>query len=114
MLEERVPAGRVSVEGTRLGDVDADTLRARRRLAYDGIVIVADVAGKLRVTAQGVASESTLPPIIADAEAAAEEARRTSLGNGARAPDIAEAVRRAVLRTFSQARGKKPRVIAML
>jgi ribonuclease J len=114
MLEERVPAGRVSVEGTRLGDVDADTLRARRRLAYDGIVIVADIAGKLRVTAQGVASESTLPPIIADAEAAAEEARRTSLGNGARAPDIAEAVRRAVLRTFSQARGKKPRVIAML
>ncbi|MDB4968202.1 MAG: rnj [Myxococcales bacterium] len=111
MLEERVPAGRVSVEGTRLGDVDPETLRARRRLAYDGLVVVADVGGKLRVATHGVAAEATLPPIVADAEAAAEEARRVSLASGT---DVAVAVKRAVVRAFVQARGKKPRVIAML
>src|SRR5205823_10215720 len=76
LAAERVPAGRVSVEGTQLGDVDPETLRMRRRLAFEGVVVVADVAGKLRVTTVGVAAESTLAPIIAAAEAAAESARR--------------------------------------
>ena len=106
---ERVPAGRVSLEGTQLGDVDADTLRARRRLAFDGVVMVADVAGKLRVTTMGVAAEPTLPPIVQAAEAAAEAARKDAAGS-----DVATAVRRAVARAFADARGKKPRVIALL
>ena len=49
---ERVPAGRVSLEGTELGDVDAETLRLRRRLAFDGVVLVADVGGRLARHAQ--------------------------------------------------------------
>jgi len=106
---ERVPAGRVSLEGTQLGDVDADTLRMRRRLAFEGVVMVADVAGKLRVTTMGVAAEPTLPPIVQAAEAAAEAARKDAAGS-----DVATAVRRAVARAFADARGKKPRVIALL
>jgi ribonuclease J len=109
LAAERVPAGRVSLEGTQLGDVDAETLRARRRLAFDGVVLVADVAGKLRVTALGVAAESVLPPILAAAEAAAEAARKDPGGL-----DVATAVRRAVARAFADARGKKPRVVALL
>ena len=109
LLDERVPAGRVSLEGTRVGDVDAETLRWRRRLAYEGVVVVGDVGGRLRVTTHGVASESTLGEILADAEAAAEEARRDPGGL-----DVATAVRRAVARAFLQARGRKPRVVALL
>jgi len=109
MSAERVPAGRVSLEGTQLGDVDADTLRARRRLAFEGVVVVADVAGRLRVTAVGVASEAALAPAVAAAEAAAEAARRDPGGL-----DVATAVKRAVARAFMDARGKKPRVVAML
>jgi ribonuclease J len=106
---ERVPVGRVSVEGTQLGDVDAETLRMRKRLSFEGLVVVADVGGRLRVTALGVASEATLPPIVAEAEAAAEAARKDPGGL-----DVATAVRRAVARAFLMARGKKPRVLALL
>ena len=106
---ERVPAGRVALEGTQLGDVDAETLRTRRRLAFDGVAVVAEVAGRLRVTAVGVAREAALPPILAAAEAAAEAARRDPGGL-----DLPTAVRRAVARAFLDARGKKPRVVAML
>jgi ribonuclease J len=109
LLDERVPAGRQSVEGTRLGDVDVETLRARKRLAGDGVVLVAEVRGKLRVQAHGVAAADKLSDIIAEAEAAAEAARRDP-GN----VDAATAVQRAVARAFNQARGRKPRVIALL
>ena len=109
LAAERVPAGRVSLEGTQVGDVDADTLRMRRRLAYDGVVLVADVAGKLRVTTLGVAAESALAPIVAEAEAAAEAARKDPEGL-----DIATAVKRAVSRTFVAARGKKPRIMVLV
>jgi ribonuclease J len=109
LLDERVPAGRVSLEGTCVGDVDAETLRWRRRLAFDGLVVVAEIAGRLRVRALGVAAEETLPPIIAEAEAAAESARRDP------GPiDVPTVVQRAVAKVFQQARGKRPRVLAML
>jgi ribonuclease J len=109
LVEEQLPAGRVSVEGTRLGDVDADTLRARRRLASDGVAVVADVGGRLRVEVVGVAAAATLAAVVADAEAAAEAARRDP-----GALDVATAVQRAVARVFVQARGRKPRVIALV
>ncbi|HEY2746565.1 MAG TPA: ribonuclease J, partial [Polyangia bacterium] len=110
LAAERVPAGRVSLEGTQVGDVDADTLRARRRLAFDGVAFVADVAGKLRVTTIGVAAEgAALAAMIADAEAAAETARKEAAGG-----DVEGAVRRAVARAFVAARGKKPRVVALV
>jgi len=109
LLDEHVPAGRVSVEGTQLGDVDSETLRARRRLAGDGLVVVADVGGRLRVETQGLAAAEVLPPMVADAEAAAEAARREPGGL-----DVATAVKRAVARSFMQARGRKPQVIVLL
>jgi mRNA degradation ribonuclease J1/J2 len=109
LLEERVPAGRVSLEGTQLGDVDHEVLRARRRLAGDGVVFVAEVAGKLRIEAHGVCNATTLPAIVADAEAAAEAARQDPGG-----VDVPTAVKRAVQRAFLRARGRKPRVIALV
>jgi mRNA degradation ribonuclease J1/J2 len=110
MSSERVPVGRVSLEGTQVGDVDTDTLRMRRRLAFDGVAFVADVGGKLRVTTMGVAAEgAALTAAIKDAEAAAESARRDARGS-----DVEGAVRRAVARAFLSARGKKPRVIALV
>ncbi len=109
LLQERVPAGRVPLEGTRVGDVDAETLRMRRRLAGDGVVVVAEVRGAMRVTALGVAAEATLAAIIAEAEAAAEAARRDPGGL-----DVPTAVQRAVARVFVAARGKKPRVVTMV
>ena len=109
LSQERVPAGRVSLEGTQLGDVDAETLRMRRRLAFEGVAVVADVGGALRVTAVGVANESTLPPILKAAEAAAEAARKDP-----GILDVPTAVKRAVARAFMEARGKKPRVVVMM
>jgi hypothetical protein len=61
------------------------------------------------VTALGVASEATLAPVLADAEAAAEAARRDP-----GSVDVVTAVQRAVARAFVAARGKKPRVVALL
>jgi hypothetical protein len=46
---------------------------------------------------------------VAEAEAAAEAARKDPGGL-----DVATAVRRAVARAFVVARGKKPRVVALL
>jgi len=109
LLDERVPAGRVSLEGTQMGDVDGETLRARRRLAWEGVAFVADVGGRMRVTTMGVAAENVLPALIAAAEAAAEAARKDP-----GSVDVATAVRRAVARAFLAARGKKPRVIALV
>jgi hypothetical protein len=70
---------------------------------------VADVGGKLRCSAVGVASEAALQPILAAAEAAAEAARREPGG-----VDVPTAVQRAVARAFLHARGRKPRVVALL
>ena len=109
LVDEHVPAGRVPLEGTRLGDVDAETLRQRRRLRTDGVVLVAEVDGKLRVSAYGVAAEASLAAVVADAEAAAEAARRDPGPVG-----VATAVQRAVARAFFHARGRKPRVIALV
>ena len=57
----------------------------------------------------GVASERALPRLVADAEAAAEAARKDPGG-----VDVPTAVKRAVARAFLAARGKKPRVIALV
>ena len=103
LAAERVPAGRVSLEGTQLGDVDAETLRMRRRLAFDGIVLVADVAGKLRVTTLGVASESAAAHHRRSGSRRRSRSQRIPAGL-----DLATAVRRAVARAFTEARGKKP------
>jgi ribonuclease J len=105
----KVPVGRVSIEGSSLGDVDGETLRARRRFAAVGVVVVAVVGSGVRVTAEGVASEPALAPLLADAELAAEAALHDP-----GAVDHATAVRRAVTRVFWRARGKKPHVIALV
>jgi ribonuclease J len=109
LLNEQVPVGRTSVEGTAVGDVDSETLRARRRLGAEGVVVVAQVAGRVRVEAHGVAAAEALPLILSEAEAAAETALRDSDGK-----DAAQEVQRAVARVFAHARGRKPRVIALV
>jgi hypothetical protein len=63
----------------------------------------------MRVEAHGVAAAESLPLILSEAEAAAETAMRDSDGK-----DAAQEVQRAVARVFAHARGRKPRVIALV
>jgi ribonuclease J len=108
-IADRVPAGRLAIEGTLVGETDADTLKARMQLARTGVVIVARIAGRLRVETYAVAHPGALNETVRAAERAAAEAAKDPGG-----VDETTAVRRAVARVFQAQRGVKPRVIVIL
>jgi ribonuclease J len=103
----KVPTGRLSVEGLRVGDVGSETLKERARLFRAGVVTVARIQGRIEVEAHGVCEGPEREWLISAAEAEAERALRDSA-------DGAQAVRRAVAKVFEAARGVRPFVLALL
>lgn len=109
------PTGRLAVEGDLLLDIDGETMRARRRIMYNGMAtasLVVDGAGALVV-----APRLTLGGLVTDAEHAVEEGliavvheTLDTLSAAERRDDeaLGEAVRRAIRRAVMARFGKRP------
>jgi ribonuclease J len=104
-LGDRVVAGRLAIEGRRVGDAGPEVQRARARLGRVGVVVVALVGARARAVAHGVCDEEHLAPLLTEAETAAEAAWRA----GGTDPDAS--VKRSVAQVFWRARGKRPEVL---
>ena len=113
---DRVDSGLLAVDGTRIIDLDAASLRTRQKLSFDGAVLcslVLDRKGRMlldpAISAPGVLAQDT----EAKAFKTAAQQIRTAM---AQLPlqalksdgDLYEAVRLTLRRYFSSAYGKKP------
>jgi ribonuclease J len=116
-LVDRVPAGRLAVEGNRLVPLDGAVVRARERMSWNGAVlatVVLDKRGRLvglpRVSAPGLADgeddadgfESRAVDAVADAV--------SRFGRNDPDERVAEAARKAIRRVAKAALGRRPHV----
>jgi ribonuclease J len=122
-LADRVPAGRVLIDGTRTGEIGDEVLRDRRHLAADGLVVpVVAINGRTGVLEQapeiitrGLAVDSRHEAMLRDApdvlrraiEAASSE-ERTDPGL------LKERIRVEVQRMFRKRAGRRPLVLPVV
>lgn len=114
---DEAPAGRLHKDDKLLVDGEAESIRARRRLAFAGAVLVSlamtsrgDLVGEPRVDFSGVPGEEEGAAMLEDlAHDAASGAFGSIPRSRRRDPDlVAEAVRRAVRAEINSIWGKKP------
>ena len=112
-IVEKVPAGRLTLDGNRIIKVDGETMRGRKRALFNGVLVVTvvlDKGGKLaaapRLTALGLLDDGeTADPVITAVEKAVRACRKKSIGDD---EAVAEEVRIAARRTFRQIFAKSP------
>ncbi|MBN2751141.1 MAG: ribonuclease J [Rhodospirillaceae bacterium] len=111
-----VPSGRLALDGVRLIDRDSEILRNRRRIMYNGCVVVTlvvDGKGELPrppcITAPGLLDAEN-EGLIADlaVDAAIDAVRQMPVKSRRHDEGLQEAVRRAVRRVLHVQTGKKP------
>ncbi len=110
-----VQSGRLALDGNRLIDRDSEILRNRRRIMYNGCVVVTMVVsgtGELlrppSLTAPGLLDLQDEEPTELALDAAAEAVRQTPVKGRRQDEVLQEAVRRAVRRSLLASTGKKP------
>lgn len=111
-----VRAGRLLLDGDIIAPADGQGIVMRRRLAFNGLVVVAlDQRGQVEVAGIGLPLEEDYPEFCAEAAADVRKAV-TSLKGGARKDRAAviEAARLAARRAATRWSGKKPQVQVML
>jgi ribonuclease J len=120
---DRVPAGRVLIDGTRTGEIGDEVLRDRRHLAADGLVVpivaISSQTGKLEqtpvVVTRGLAADARHEAMLAEApellartiEAAPRE-ERTDPGL------LKERIRQEMQRLFRKRAGRRPLVLPVV
>jgi ribonuclease J len=122
-LADRVPAGRVLIDGTRTGEIADEVLRDRRHLAADGLVVpVVAINGRtgaleqppelvtrgLAVDARHEAVLRDAPDILTRAIEAASPEERTDPGL------LKERIRLEVQRMFRKRAGRRPLVLPIV
>jgi ribonuclease J len=122
-LADRVPAGRVLIDGTRTGEIGDEVLRDRRHLAADGLVVpVVAINGRtgaleqppelvtrgLAVDARHEAVLREAPELLARAIEAASPEERTDPGL------LKERIRIEVQRMFRKRAGRRPLVLPVV
>jgi ribonuclease J len=122
-LADRVPAGRVLIDGTRTGEIGDEVLRDRRHLAADGVVVlVVAINGRtgaleqppelvtrgLAVDARHEAVLRDAPDVLARAIEAASPEERTDPGL------LKERIRLEVQRMFRKRAGRRPLVLPVV
>jgi ribonuclease J len=122
-LADRVPAGRVLIDGTRTGEIGDEVLRDRRHLAADGLVVpVVAINGRtgaleqppeivtrgLAVDARHEAVLRDAPDLLARAIEAASPEERTDPGL------LKERIRIEVQRMFRKRAGRRPLVLPVV
>lgn len=120
---DRVPAGRVLIDGTRTGEIGDEVLRDRRHLAGDGLVVpivtISSQTGGLEqtpiVVTRGLAADSRHEAMLAEApellartiESAPRE-ERTDPGL------LKERIRQEMQRLFRRRAGRRPLVLPVV
>ena len=108
---ERVPAGRVFVDGKGIGDVEDEVLRDRRHLSEDGLVLavlaIAQQSGEIvagpDLVSRGVMGEEANPDILERARGAVLEALAAINPESRTDPaEVKEEVRKALRRYFKR------------
>ena len=111
-----VRAGRLILDGDIIAPADGEAMVMRRRLAHNGMLIVAlDAKGRARVAGIGLPLDEDYDDFVAEAQADVEKAIG-KLQGGARRDDaqVTEAARLAARRAAQRWSGKKPQVKVML
>lgn len=118
-----VPAGRVLVDGERVGEVDAAVLRDRRHISQDGVVLVivavSSQTGELvsgpEFVTRGLGSSAAEDDRIETAAAAVvDRVRELSAGAPIDEAELAEEVRLVVRRHLRRELGLRPVVVPYL
>jgi ribonuclease J len=109
-----VRAGRLVLDGDIIVPADGDAIVTRRRLARDGLLVIAvDRQGQAQVHGIGLPLEEDYDDFVAEAESDVAEAIRKLKGK--RDPDtVAEAARLAARRAAQRWSGKKPQTKVLL
>jgi ribonuclease J len=109
-----VRTGRLVLDGDIIAPADGDAVVMRRRLARDGLLIVAlDGKGGAQVHGIGLPLDEDYDEFVAEAEADVADALRKL--KGARDPDaLSEAARLAARRAAQRWSGKKPQTRVLL
>jgi len=109
-----IRAGRLVLDGDIIVPADGDAISTRRRLARDGLLVIAvDVQGTAQVHGIGLPLEEDYDEFVAEAEGDVAEAIRKLKGK--RDPDaVAEAARLAARRAAQRWSGKKPQTKVIL
>ena len=111
-----VHAGRLVLDGDIIVPADGDAISARRRLARDGLLIVAlDGQGGVQVHGIGLPLDEDYAEFVEEAERDVAEALRKLKGAGARDPAVREeAARLAARRAAQRWSGKKPQTKVLM
>lgn len=122
-IADRMPAGRVLIDGTGAGEIVDEVLRDRRHLSEDGVVIpvvaINKQTGALElppdVVARGLAVDAATddalrqaPAVVSDTIGTATVEERTDLGL------ITERVRTEIRRHFRKRTGRRPLVLPVV
>ncbi len=111
----QVRNGRLILDGDIISPADGEAIAMRRRLAKDGVVVVALAGGKVQVTALGLPLVEDLDTFIAEAEGdVAASLAKLSPAKRGDAGEVAEAARLAARRAATRWCGKRPQVNVML
>ncbi len=117
---ERVPSGRVLIDGTRTGEIGDEIIRDRRHLAGDGLVVpvvainrqTGTVEGLPEVITRGFVRDEGLlkdaPEHVVEIIASASVEERTDVGL------IREKVRTELQRVFKRRSGRRPLVVPVI
>ncbi|MGE0613048.1 MAG: ribonuclease J [Hyphomicrobiales bacterium] len=117
---DEAPAGRLHKDGKLLIDADAESIRARRRLAFAGAVMVSlamtskgELIGDPRIDFSGVPGEEEGATMLEDVAYDAAAGAFDSIPRSRRRDPglVAEAVRRAVRAEINSVWGKKPHCV---
>lgn len=110
-----VPSGRLALDGNRILERDSEILRNRRRIMYNGCVVVTlvvDGMGEMlrppSLTAPALLDLDDEDPVDLAIDAAVEAVRQTPAKGRRDDGILQEAVRRAVRRSLLASTGKKP------
>jgi ribonuclease J len=111
-----VRAGRLLLDGDIIAAADGEAMVMRRRIAHNGVVMVAvDAGGKAEIAALGLPLDEDYADFVKEAKQDVFEALAKLKGPKARDPDARiEAARLAARRAATRWSGKKPQVQVLM
>lgn len=122
-IADRTPAGRVLIDGTRVGEVDDEVLRDRRHISIDGIIMpvvainarTGIVEGVPELVARGfVSDDSTAALLLEGARVVSSAIAECSVEEQTDPGLIKERIRTEVRRFLKKRTGRRPMVLPVV
>ena len=122
-IADRLPAGRILIDGTRTGEIGDEVLRDRRHLAGDGLVVaivaISSQTGALEQTpsivTRGLAADSRHEAMLRDAPAMLTQAIESASREERTDPGLLkERIRQEMQRLFRKRAGRRPLVLPVV